>query len=96
MTESEPDQVTTVDTICDVVWRTPADHRPAAALERMAEALVGASDGGANYVWFEYGLITMAKRLWQAGGARGFRHLYEALNRPTQEALIDAVSDVDR
>lgn len=99
VTENEPEQAVTLDTICDVVWRTPASHWPVTALERMADALVGALDDGANYVWFEYGLLTLARRLWKAGGAEGFRHLHDALDRrrhpPTQRELINVVSDVD-
>jgi hypothetical protein len=37
---------------------------------------------GSNYVWFEFGLHMLAKRLWSTAGAAGLQAVITALRGP--------------
>ncbi|TCC57725.1 hypothetical protein E0H73_30680 [Kribbella pittospori] len=92
--EVEPEQSATLETIFEVTWAAPSDPWPVHDLARMNESLVG---DGSNYVWFEFGLHVLAKRLWDTAGATALRTLVAALQGPPLDLthVVNMLADLD-
>ncbi|MFC5927778.1 hypothetical protein [Micromonospora vulcania] len=83
VTEVEPSETTRLETIFEVTWAAaPQGHWPVRDLPRMAQSL---DDDGANYVWFEFGLQVLARRLWQVAGATALQRVVDALRGSTYD-----------
>ncbi|MFD5574064.1 hypothetical protein [Streptomyces cadmiisoli] len=97
ITEVESDHITALDAFVEATWSSSVKW-PVQELERIREPVEGNGDAGVcNYVWFEVGLIVIAKRLWGAAGAEGFRRLRDILVGPVLSTaqIADALADVD-
>jgi hypothetical protein len=94
VTEVEPTEAGRLETIFDVTWAAPDSHWPVRDLPRMEDSLAG---DGSNYVWFEFGLQVLAKRLWQTTGATAFRNVVTALRGPALgfEQVMDLLEELD-
>ncbi|NMO50789.1 hypothetical protein HH310_06225 [Actinoplanes sp. TBRC 11911] len=79
VTEVEPEQTMRLTTIFEVTWSAPNDHWPVRDLAHMEKGLEG---DGSNYVWFEFGLLVLAKRLWETAGAKALQRLVGAMRGP--------------
>jgi hypothetical protein len=79
ISEVEPEQSTRLTTIFEVTWAAPDNHWPVRDLAHMEQGLEG---DGSNYVWFEFGLQVLAKRLWETAGTKAFQRLVGALRGP--------------
>lgn len=79
VTEVEPDQSTRLTTIFEVTWAAPNDHWRVRDLAHMEQGLEG---DGSNYVWFEFGLQVLAKRLWETTGVAALQRLVGAVRGP--------------
>jgi len=80
VTELEPAESARLETILEVTWSSvPNSHWPVRDLLRMEDSLAG---DGSNYVWFEFGLQLLARRLWQTAGATALQTVITALRGP--------------
>ncbi|MEU6347194.1 hypothetical protein ABZ883_40370 [Streptomyces sp. NPDC046977] len=89
--EVEPDQAERLETAFEVTWASPDGHWPVRDLPDMRDSLRG---DGSNYVWFEFGLQVLAKRLWETAGVTALRRIAGALRGPAlgfdqAEKLLD-------
>ncbi|MER7442681.1 hypothetical protein [Micromonospora avicenniae] len=95
VTEVEPAEQTRLETAFEVTWAAaPEGHWPVRDLARMADSLDG---DGSNYVWFEFGLQVLAKRLWQAAGATALQRVVQALRGPMLDlpAVLGLLEELD-
>jgi hypothetical protein len=94
VTEIEPEQSATLETVVEVVWGAPYEAWPIHDLARMKDSLTG---DGSNYVWFEFGLQVLAKQLWDTAGAAGLRTVITALRGPTLDFIqvVDLLAELD-
>ncbi|MDX3238271.1 hypothetical protein PV392_21790 [Streptomyces sp. ME03-5709C] len=95
VTEVEPAEAARLETVFEITWAAaPHSHWPVTDLARMADSLEG---DGSNYVWFEFGLHVLAKRLWQTAGAAAFRSVVSALRGPAVDfgQVVDLLEDLD-
>ncbi|MDI2130023.1 hypothetical protein [Yinghuangia seranimata] len=74
LSEMEPDMLPAMRTLTGVVYDMPADTLPFRALPDMEHAL---EHGLFNYAWYFFHLTDAAEELWETGGTRLFRRLYE-------------------
>jgi len=90
ITEVEPDQLPALETICQLTTEAPSARWAVRELNRMEESL---ADGPLNYVWFQLGLIVIAKSIWEAGGVTAFRAFSDTLRRRdlSDEQILEAV-----
>ncbi|MEU4339616.1 hypothetical protein AB0F59_34110 [Micromonospora lupini] len=80
VTDVEPAKKPHLETVFEATWATAShSHWPVRDLSRMADSLDG---DGSNYVWFEFGLQVLAKRLWQIAGAGALKRVVHALRGP--------------
>lgn len=77
--EVEPSMRETLETVFEVTWAAPGGHWPVRDLRHMEASLAG---DGANYVWFEFGLQVLAKRLWRSAGVTALQRVVAALRGP--------------
>jgi hypothetical protein len=82
--DTEPDQLASLQTVCQLTWQAPADRWAIRELDRMETSLAA---GPLNYAWFQLRLIAVADGIWQAGNARAMRDFREML---TARELTDA------
>ncbi|MGW1530463.1 hypothetical protein [Streptomyces sp. NPDC002159] len=87
--EVEPREIATLETAFEVTWDAPNEHWPVRDLMSMGDSLDG---DGSNYVWFEFGLEVLAKRLWQTRGVAALQRLIGTLRGPALN--FDQVVDV--
>ncbi|WP_033343043.1 hypothetical protein [Catenuloplanes japonicus] len=94
VTEVEPALEDPLLTVVRVVWRSTGSSWQYSALTDMHHAVSGS---GPNYVWFEFGLQTLTKRLWQSSGVLAVHTLIDLLHGPvpTQDEAIDAIGKLD-
>jgi hypothetical protein len=78
----------------EVTWAAPDGHWPVRDVARIQDSLAG---DGSNYVWFEFGLQVLAKRLWQSAGVTAFRNVVTALRGPALDfgQMVDLLEDSD-
>jgi hypothetical protein len=95
VSEIEPNETAQLETIFGVTWKAPGDNWPVRDLSRMAYSLAG---DGSNYVWFEFGLQVLAKRLWQTAGVAAFQRVVTALRGPVLdlEQVVDLLGEIDQ
>ena len=82
--DNEPEQLPALETICELSRAAGPDPWPVQELNHMGDGL---ADGPANYIWFEFLLILIAKRIWQTGAASALVDFRTRLRSP---ALTDA------
>ncbi|MEV5963004.1 hypothetical protein AB0L70_14645 [Kribbella sp. NPDC051952] len=94
VSEVEPQQLATLETVVEVVWAAPNEAWPIHDLARMKDSLTG---DGSNYVWFEFGLQVLAKRLWDTAGAAALQTIITALRGPTLNftQVLHMLADLD-
>jgi hypothetical protein len=94
VTEVEPSETARLETVFEVAWTAPGSHWPVRELSRMGDSLAG---DGANYVWFEFGLQVLAKRLWQTAGATALKNVIAALRGPKLDfgQAVDLLEELD-
>jgi hypothetical protein len=94
VSEVEPEEAARLETIFEVTWAAGASHWPVRDLDRMADSLEG---DGSNYVWFEFGLQVLAKRLWQTAGVAALERVMTALRGPelTFGQVVDLMVELD-
>ena len=78
--EREPDQLAVLETICELSVAAGPELWPVRALNRMGDGL---TEGPLNYIWFEFLLILVARRIWQAGAADAFTAFRDTLRDRT-------------
>jgi len=79
VSDVEPDQQQSLETLFEVVWDHAALPHKLHGLHDMAAAMM--SDA-LNYVWFEFGLQLLARRLWRTAGVTALRALRDTLAGP--------------
>jgi len=91
--ENEPDQLPVLETICELSAVAGPELWPVRALDRMEEGLAA---GPHNYIWFEFLLILIAKRIWDHRGTAGFITFRDRLRAPTltDDEILDRLNDV--
>ncbi|MFJ4848553.1 hypothetical protein [Streptomyces sp. NPDC088733] len=77
--EVEPDQAERLETAFEVTWASPGGQWPVRTLPDMRDSLRG---DGSNYVWFEFGLQVLAKRLWETAGVAALQTVVDTLRGP--------------
>lgn len=89
----ETDELPVLETICQLTWQAPAIRRPVRELNRMADSLAA---GALNYIWFEFGLLLLAKQIWEANGVMAFRFFYHTLRRPdlSDDQILQALQTI--
>jgi hypothetical protein len=94
VTEAEPAETDRLEAIFEVTWAAPDSHWPVRDLPHMEESLAG---DGSNYVWFEFGLQVLAKRLWQTAGANALQSVVTALRGPALDfgQVVDLLEQLD-
>jgi hypothetical protein len=94
VSEVEPAELTRLQTIFEVTWHAPSSHWPVRELHRMADSLEG---DGSNYVWFEFGLQIIAKRMWEASGPAALQRIVAALRGPAldHDQVVDLLETID-
>jgi hypothetical protein len=94
VSEIEPNELAHLETLFDTTWKAHLDHWPVRELPDMMDSLEG---DGTNYVWFQFGLHVLSKRLWQSAGALGFTRLVDVLRGPelSQEQLEEVLRTID-
>ena len=92
--EVEPRSLPDLETLFEVIWETPPDIWPVRDLNRMAESLAG---DGTNYLWLEFGLQTLAGRLWRSAGATALRGIVDLLRGPARplDEVLDTLATYD-
>lgn len=92
--EVEPDQLPTLETVCQVTWDAPAERWPVRPLNRMEDGL---ADGPLNYLWFEFRLLVVAKTIWNAGRMTALRSFRDTLRRPSlsDDQILTAIGAID-
>jgi len=90
----EPWWMPSLETLFDVVRDTPRRLWPVRDLDRMADTLDG---DWTNYLWFEFGLQQLARRLWHSAGSKAVQGLVELLRGPVrcQEEVLDTIATYD-
>jgi hypothetical protein len=83
LNEMEPDMLPAVHALTSVVYDMPADTLPFRALGDMEHAL---ENGLFNYAWYFFHLTNSAEELWETGGTRLFRTLFDFI-RVRQHAV---------
>ncbi|RKR86126.1 hypothetical protein BDK92_0348 [Micromonospora pisi] len=94
--EVETEMLPTLEA-AEVFWSAPVSW-PVRELARMREPVEGHGLGGvANYLWFEFGLVLLAQRLWKNGGPAAFRRLCEVSRGPelTPSEVLAMLDDID-
>jgi len=93
VSDVDPDLEEALLTVVRIVWTAPRTW-PLSELKDMHQA---PELDGSNYVWFEFGLQTLTKRLWTNAGATALRRLIELVNGPalTHDEAIDAIAAID-
>jgi hypothetical protein len=63
----------------------------------MYKAMTATDIGIDNYVWLEFRVQHLARRLWCASGPSGFRELHEVLHGPllSDDEMIDVLAGID-
>lgn len=94
VTELEPETRPVLETVFEVAWAAPSTRWPIRELSRMSEAV---ETDGSNYVWMEWGLQVLARRLWRAAGASALRRVVGLLRGPAQtdESVLALLADLD-
>ncbi len=92
--EIEPDQLPVLETICELSAAAGSQLWPVRALNRMGDGL---ADGPLNYIWFEFLLILIAKRIWHAGGADAVTAFRDTLRDPavSDDQILERLADID-
>jgi len=91
---NEPSSLPVLETVFEATWAGGPDAWPVRDLVRMEQGLEG---DGSNYVWFEFGLQVLAKRLWQSSGAPALQTLVTALRGPelTFDEVVSLLEKLD-
>lgn len=94
VSDIEPDLEETLLTVVQICWRSNASSWQYTELTDMGRATDG---DGANYVWFEFGLQVLTKRLWTNAGVTALRCLIDLLHgpAPTHDEAIAAIEALD-
>jgi hypothetical protein len=94
VSEMEPSLEETLLTVVQVSWRSTGSSWQFTELTDMGRATDG---DGANYVWYEFGLQVLTKRLWTNAGVTALRRLIDLLSgpAPTQDEAIAAIEALD-
>jgi hypothetical protein len=52
---------------------------------------------GSNYVWFEFGLLVLARRLWRTAGVEAFQRLVAAMRGRALdfEQVVELLAELD-
>jgi hypothetical protein len=93
ITENEPDQLAVLETICELSAAAGPELWSVRGLDRMADGLAA---GPHNYIWFEFLLILIAKRIWHCGAADAFVAFRRRLRSPalTDGEILERLSDL--
>ncbi|MGW3621410.1 hypothetical protein ACWD8I_05080 [Micromonospora arida] len=93
--EIEPESMPVLETVYDVIWETGPGPWPVRDLHCMADSLAG---DGTNYVWFQFGLQILARRLWESADTTALRGVVALLRGPAQPFgnVIDVLATFDR
>ena len=91
--EIEPDQLPVLEAICELSAAAGSQLWPVRALNRMGDGL---AEGPLNYIWFEFLLILIAKRL-APGAADAFTAFRDTLRDATlsDDQILDRLADID-
>ncbi|WP_406066158.1 hypothetical protein [Micromonospora sp. NBC_00860] len=95
LSEAETEMLPILDAAA-ACWSAPVQW-PIRALARIREPADGHGlNGVANYIWFQLGLIIVARRLWDRHGPAAFQRLCELsrgpeLTRPDVLAMLDEI-----
>ncbi|MGW1530368.1 hypothetical protein [Streptomyces sp. NPDC002159] len=92
--EVEPEHAATLETAFEVTWAAPNGHWRVRDLLAMEDSLNG---DGSNYVWFEFGLQVLAKRLWQTTGVMALQRVVAALRGPSLgfDQVVELLTELD-
>ncbi|GGP17966.1 hypothetical protein LDL08_07825 [Nonomuraea glycinis] len=93
VSEVEPQREEALLTVVRIVWGGSRQW----PLYELRDMFRAPELDGSNYVWFEFGLQTLTKRLWANAGATALRCLIDMLNGPalTHDEAIDAIHAID-
>lgn len=94
ISEVEPGLEDVLLTVVRVVWRATGSSWQFSELTGMGRAVAG---DGANYVWFQFGLQALTKRLWENAGVTALRRLVDLLHgsAPTQDEALAMIETLD-
>jgi hypothetical protein len=93
--EEEPESRPILETVVEVIWHGTHGLWPVEDLERMPEVLTG---DGTNYVWFQFGLQILARRLWDSAGETALQTIIGLLRGPARsfEEVAEILGSFDR
>ena len=93
VSEAQPELEETMLTVLRIVWGRSRQW-PLCDLTDMRRATEA---DGSNYVWYEFGLQNLTKRMWTNTGSAGLRRLIDVLNGPTltHDKAIDVIGAID-
>jgi hypothetical protein len=95
--EREPESLAAMETVFEVIGQTSPARWTFHRLDEMYNSTSDPGMDGTNYVWFEFRLQMLAKRLWNSAGAAGFQRLSGILHGPAlaDEEIIGVLSELD-
>lgn len=95
--EREPAALTALETAFSVIGGIAPRRWAFQRLDEMHDSAAAPGMDGTNYVWFEFRLQILAKRLWAAAGAAGFRRVNAILHGPVlpDEEIFAVLGEMD-
>lgn len=98
ITQREPESLLALETVFEVIGTTSPLRWRFRRLSEMHEAATAPGMDGTNYVCFEFRLQILAKRMWQAAGADGFRWLHRILHGPIlpDKVIFGILAEIDQ
>jgi hypothetical protein len=83
--ECEPEAQLILETLFEVIGSTAPAQWPLHQLDEMYESFTAPGQDGTNYMWFQFRLQMLAKRLWEAAGGAGFQRIHAILRGPVPD-----------
>jgi hypothetical protein len=96
--DREPESLPVMETVFEVVGGTDPARWPMRRLQDMYDAIAAPDMDGTNYLWFEFRLQIIAKRLWEAAGGAGFQRLRDVLHGPVlpDAEIFEVLAELDK
>lgn len=96
--EREPESLPVLEAVFEVIGGTAPARWPFHRLDEMHESVASPDMDGTNYLWYEFRLQILAKRLWESSGPAGFQQIHRMLHGPVlpDEDIFSALAAMDQ
>jgi hypothetical protein len=96
--EREPESLPVLETIFEVIGGITSTRWSFRRLNEMYDSVATPGMDGTNYLWYEFRLQILAKRLWESSGTPGFQEMHRLLHGPVlqDEEIFDELAAMDQ